>query len=74
MGTSAELPETLPVHSAPSDIWEQPVPQVYTWLPETRRQRPGGCIFSGVLFLPQGPTLEARHTPPPESLHGIGID
>ena len=38
------------------------------------RQRSGGCIFSGVLFLPQGPTLEARHTPPPRSLHGIDID
>ena len=37
------------------------------------RQRPGGCTFSRVLFLPQGPTLEARHTPPPGSLHGVSI-
>lgn len=56
----------------PSDIWEQPVPQVNAWWPETPET--GGCIFSGVLFLPQGPTLEVRHTPPPGSLHGTGIN
>lgn len=58
----------------PSDIWEQPVPQVYTWLPETPETETRGCIFSGVLFLPQGPTLEARHTLLQDPLHGIGID
>lgn len=45
MGTSAELPEMLLSTSAPSDIWEQPVPQVYTWLPETPETETRGLYF-----------------------------
>lgn len=45
MGTSVELPETLLSTSAPSDIWEQPVPQVYAWLPETPETEIRGLYF-----------------------------
>ena len=45
MGTSVELPETLLSSSAPSDIWEQPVPQVYAWLPETPETEIRGLYF-----------------------------
>lgn len=73
MGTT-ELPEAASVHFCPLRYMGTACsPGLYlaAWDPGDRDQ---GCIFSGVLFLPQGPTLEARHTPPPRSLHGIGID